>query len=508
MQENTNKAIAINSIILYVKMGITTICALLTTRFALQALGVVDFGLYSVLGGIISFMGIFNTIMLSTSNRYLAVAIGKGDVGEINKVFNVNLSIFLAIAVLMLVVSLPVGWWYIHRYVNYDGDINNALMVFYVSIIGSILSAVGTPYNGLLMAKERFIVFSGVEVISHIIRLVVAWLLISHFSSKLLIYTITLAAMTALPTFVYWWYCKRKFPEMVCWHFVKDKSLYKEIFGFSGWVAYGAVACVAKSQGAALLVNAFFNTVMNTALGLASSIGSYVGIFAQNVTQPMAPQITKSYAAGNRERTDALLIMSTKFSFMLMLLVGAPFLVGAEWLLKLWLGEVPPYAVSFTILIIVDHVATSFNSGISNLIFASGKIKLYQVLINTLRLVAIVAGYFVLKSGAQPEALLITYIVFSLIIVVSTQWVLHKTLGYDNMILVKKSYIPSLCILALFVPLCFIHIDIHPLLYITIAVLYLAALEFFIGFNKSERERFFAFATSKLKRSRNIHDEK
>lgn len=500
MQENTNKAIAINSIILYAKMGITTICALLTTRFALKALGVDDFGLYSVLGGIISFIGIFNTIMLSTSNRYLAAAIGKGNIEEINKVFNVNLSIFWGIAVLMLVISLPIGWWYINKYINYNGDISNALMVFYVSIIGSIISSIGTPYNGLLVAKERFIVFSGVEVVSHIIRLVVAWLLINHFNNKLLIYTITLSLMTALPTLVYWRYCKSKFPSMVKFHIIKEKGLYKEIFGFSGWVAYGAVACVAKSQGAALLVNAFFNTAMNTALGLANNIGSYVGIFAQNATQPMSPQITKSYVSGNHRRTDELLVMSTKFSFMLMLLVGCPFLVEPEWLLHLWLGEVPQYAVSFTVLIIIDHIVTSFNSGISNLIFASGKIKWYQICINTLRLFAILAGYFVLKSGVRPEALLITYIVFSLIIVFCTQWILHLTLGYDNMLLFKKSYLPSIIIIILFLPVCFINCNIHSLLMIIISVIYLLSLEFFIGLNKSEKILIFSVINSILRR--------
>lgn len=490
MQENTNKAIAINSVILYVKMGITTICALLSTRFALQALGVVDFGLYSVVGGIISFIGIFNTIMLSTSNRFLAVAIGKGDDEQTNKVFNVNLSIFIAIAILMLVICYPIGDWYIHRYINYEGDISNAMMVFVVSILGSIISSVGTPYNGLLVAKERFIVFSAVEIVSQLIRLIVAWLLLHYFGHKLLIYTITLSLMTALPALVYWLYCEKCFPTIVKWKPVKDKALYKEVFGFSGWVAYGAVAYIAKSQGAALLVNAFFNTMMNTALGIANSINSYVGIFANNVTQPMAPQITKSYTAGNKERTDELLVMSTKFAFMLMLLVGSPFLVAPEWLLKIWLGEVPPYAVSFVVMLIVDQIVGSFNSGISNVIFASGKIKMYQLIVNTLRVLAIVTAYFLLKAGYPAESMLITYIVFSVIMVISIQIILHKTLGYDNMLLVKKSYLPSILIVVFFLPVVLVNLPIHPLLYIVIAVIYLLALEYFIGFNKQERQSF------------------
>ena len=181
MQENTNRAIAINSIILYGKLAITTICSLLTTRFALQALGVVDYGLYAVLGGIISFISIFNTIMLSTSNRFIAVAIGKGDMDEANKQFNVNLSIHVAIAVFVLLIAYPIGDWYIPRYVNYEGPLSNAMMVYCISILCSAMSFVGVPYNGLLMAKEKFIVFSFVDVVSHILKLIVAWLLVFHF---------------------------------------------------------------------------------------------------------------------------------------------------------------------------------------------------------------------------------------------------------------------------------------------------------------------------------------
>ena len=152
MTENTNKAIAINSIINYAKMGINTILALFTTRFALQALGVVDFGLFALLGSIISFIGIFNTSMLSTCNRFIAVAIGKGESSEINKQFNVNLTIFLSLAMIMSIIAFPIGKWYIHNHLVYDGPIENAEIVFFFSIIGSIISTIATPYNGLLIA--------------------------------------------------------------------------------------------------------------------------------------------------------------------------------------------------------------------------------------------------------------------------------------------------------------------------------------------------------------------
>jgi O-antigen/teichoic acid export membrane protein len=432
MQENTNRAIAYNSVILYGKMVVNTICALLTTRFALKALGVVDYGLYAVLGGIISFIAIFNTIMLSTSNRFIAVAIGKGDLEEVNKQFNVNFVIHTAIAILALIIAIPMGEWYIPRYVNYNGPLSNALMVYNISIIGSILSFVGVPYNGLLMAKERFIVFSLVDVISHIIKLVVAWMLVSLFDHKLLIYTITMALMTAIPTFVYMLYCNRHYYEMVRLRLVLDRKLYTSVFNFSAWVGVGAVANIAKTQGAALVVNAFFNTVMNTAMGVANSISIYISMFANGFVQPMQPQITKSFAAGNTQRTDELLIMSTKYSFLLTLMIGSLFLIAPEWLLSLWLGEVPPFAPTFLILLVIDDLVQSFNAGIGNIIWASGKISLYQILTSTLNILAIVAGYFVLRGGAAAYYLVVTYICFSVIRFFAIQWALHHILNYEN----------------------------------------------------------------------------
>lgn len=499
MQENTNKAIVYNSAVLYVKMIINTLCGLLTTRFALEALGVVDYGLYAVLGGIISFIAIFNTIMLSASNRFIAVAIGKGDKEEINKQFNVNLVIHVGIAIVALLVTYPIGNWYIPRYVNYDGPLSNSMMVFFISVAGSILSFIGVPYNGLLMAKEKFIVFSAVDVIIHMAKLIVAFMLISHFEHKLLVYTITMALTTAFSTLIYVIYCSKHYKEIVRLRIVRDAQMYKSVFKFSSWVSFGAFAQVGKDQGAALLVNTFFNTAMNTAMGVASSINHYIGIFASNVIQPMAPQITKSFVSGNRARTDELLIMSTKFNFLLVLIVGCPFLVEPEWILGLWLGEVPQYASIFLVLLVIDKLVQSFNSGISNIIWAQGDIGRFQIVVSVINVLSIVLAYFVLKTGVPAYYLVVAYIFCSFIKFFAIQWALHKTLNYDNSILWKNSYIPSLIIIALMVPVFLIGTSLHPLTRITISMLYLVFLELYIGFRKNDRQKMASFIKSKMK---------
>lgn len=500
MQENSNRIIAINSIILYGRMFVTTICALLTTRFALQALGVVDFGLYNVLGGIISFIGIFNTIMLSTSNRFIAVAIGRGDMIEVNKQFNVNLVVHVLIAFFALLLAIPIGEWYIPKYISYDGPLHNAMIVYYISIVGSVASFIGVPYNGVLMAKERFAIFSVADIFLHIIKLIVAWLLINNFEHKLFIYTMAMSLLTAATTLIYIAYCYQYFHDIVCLRRVQDKKMYKNVFSFSSWVSIGAISQVGRDQGAFLLVNAFFSTAMNAAMGIASSINVYVSMFANNVVQPVQPQISKSYAAGNYQRANELLIISTKYSFLLVMLIGSVFLVATDWLLEIWLNEIPPYASVFLILFIINNLVNSLNSGVSSIIWANGNIKLYQICVTSLNILSLILGWVVLHAGAPAYFLTITYIFISVVRFFIVQCVLKITLQFNNKLLWNNSYFPSLLVVIIYTPIIFIiPSDWHPIFKIFISTIYLCAIEYFVGLRQSERLQLKMFICNLLK---------
>ncbi len=499
MKENTNRAIALNSIILYIRLILNLVCSLFATRFSLAALGVSDYGLYAVLGGIISFMSILNTIMVATTNRYISVAIGKGDVIEIREQFNVNLFIHIFIALITLVIMIPLGEWYVYHYVNYDGNMDVASKVLLISLVGSVVSFISVPYNGLMMAKENFITFCSVDVIAHILKLLVAYLLIDNFENKLLIYAGSLAFLTALPTLIYYVYCNVKYREITQFTLVKDIDKYKDVLSFSVWVGYGAIASVAKTQGAAVIVNLFFNTIMNTALSVANTVNSLISLLSQNVSQPIAPQLMKAYAAGNSSRCDELLVLSTKFTYLISFLVAMPLLLETEWVIKIWLGEVPAYSVVFCRLLIIDTLVTALNSGISNVIFASGKIRAYQIIINTLRLLSLVAAYFALKYGLPPQSLLIVYIAFSVIIFFSTQLVLHKTLNYDNMILWKHSYFPSFIVTIVSLSLLLFDVNCHPFINLLIYAFSVLLIILLLGFSSDERRQLFSWLKNLIK---------
>lgn len=497
--ENTNKAIAINTIILYVRLGITLVCGLLTTRFALQALGVVDFGLISVVASIIIFINIVNTTMLGSSNRFIAAAIGRGDVDDINKTFNVNLVIHLFIAILTLLVALPIGYWYIHHFVNYDGPISNAWMVFLISIIGSVISFIGVPYHGVMLARERFLAFSLTDVFFTLFKLMMTYLLLFHFSNKLLVYALVIGFNTACPAIIFYLYCKKCFPETVKIRIVKERNKYKEVLVFSVWVGYGAFVQVGQTQCAALLINAFFNTIMNTALSVANHLKSAVSLFTANLTKPIAPQITKCYAAGNFERCITLMVFISKISFLSTFFIATPFLIETRYIINLWLGSVPEYSVLFSRLIVLDIVVGSFNAGIAEYIFAGGRIKTYQLLVNTFLFLSIVVGYIVLRLGYPAYTLMIVYVIFSFLALILRQIILHKEYKFDNMILIKKAYLPSIAVVTLSLPLFFIQFGLHPVLRIFLIMLYEVLVMFFVGLNSNERSKLILAIKNKIK---------
>ena len=309
-----------------------------------------------------------------------------------------------------------------------------------------------------------------------------------------------MAVMTATPTIVYYIYCNRQYKEIVKFRIVRDGEMYKRVFSFSAWVSVGSVAHIAKNQGAALVINAFFDTVMNTAMGVANSICYYVSLLANGAIQPMQPQITKSYAAGDSKRTDELLIMSTKYSFLLTLLVGSIFLVVPDWLLSLWLGSVPAYASIFLVLLVIDQMVQSFNAGINNIIWASGKIALYQILTSALNLLAIVAGYFVLRYGAPAYYLLVAYIVVSVMMFFVIQFSLKKTLHYNSRSLWKYSYVPSFFTLVLFIPILLIPNFNLTFIKVMVVFLYLCVIEWFVGLSKVERGKIAGVIKNKIRK--------
>ena len=489
MQENTNRAIVLNSIILYARLIVTTLCSLLTVRFALKALGEVDYGLFSLLASTISLVAIINTIMAGTTRRFIAVAIGKSDIEEANKQFNVNLVVQMIVALVFLLVATFVGRWYVFNYVNYDGSLTTAFYVYYISIIGSAISFAGVAYHGLLTAKENFLVFCIVDVVSQICKLLISLLLVYYFQNKLLIYAFAMSVFTAAPVAYYAWYCSKHYYSIARFRFVKDRRKYFDVLTFAKWNSFGAVAWVAKEQGTGILINMFFNTIVNAALGIANTINGFINMFAQNLTNPISPQITKSYAYGDFARSVSLLTVCTKLSYLVMYLISVPFLVKTEYILELWLGEVPAFAVYFTQLLIIERLLDSLNNGIAEIVFADGNISFYQISTNTIRLLSIVLGFIFLYAGNPPYCLLYCYIVATIFIVIFKHISLSRIPNIDSKRIYRESYLPSIIITLLTLPVFFIQVVDSPLADLCLKELYVVLVILLIGLRKDEQRK-------------------
>lgn len=486
-----NKLIFSNTIILYIKLVVTSVIGLIITRVVLKGLGIDDFGIYAVIGSIISLVAFINTIMFSTSNRFLAYEIGSGTIESLNKIFNICLNIHIFIAFFTLILGLFIGEWYINNYINIPVDkITDAKWVFRFSILGSVISFIGVPYYGFLLAKEKFIVFSIVEILSSVSKLIISYIILQITGNKLIIYSILMAFVTALPTIIYFFYCNYRYKKAVRYKLFHKWIDYKEIFSFSVWVAYGALASVVKVQGAALIVNYFFGTILNAAIGIAHSVNGIMGTFAGNVGKAISPQITKNYAAGNLKRTENLVIADSKFTFFLLLVPALPIFLEIDYILKIWLTEVPTYSAIFIRLMIIDALIGSLNAGVPDAIFASGKIKWYQIIINSIYLLSIPISYMFLKKGAEPFTLYYVYIGISLIAMIVRQFILYYIVKFNTKRLLINSYFPALFVLLSLIPLSFLNkTNLHPIFIIFSSIIYLGLMVFLFGMNKNERNQ-------------------
>lgn len=509
MKENSNQSIAINSLVLYAKLAIVSICGLLYTRFALQALGQDDYGMYAVVGGMVALIIIANSIMVMVSNRFMAVAIGKGDETEINRTFNVNLIIHSLIAVVTLLIAIPIGHWYIANFVNYSGDMQNVYLVCDISIVASVISFIGVPYNGLLLARERFFVYCSTDVGAALLKLIVTWLLIDHFEHKLLIYALTMAVMTAYPTAVFIIYCRHHFPDVVRLKPVRDRQAYLKVLNFSFGVGIGTLMSMIKLQGTQLIINAFFNTTVNSAIAVANTVNRLILMFASNISKSIAPQIYKSHAVGDESRYTYLVCLSSRLTYLVMLMVSLPFLLIPETLFGLWLKEVPDGTLVFSRLMIVDILIVSLNSGIVDLIFASGKIMEYQVTVNILVALSIVAGFLAVRAGLGGESLFYCYILFSAIIFFIRPILMLRVVKFKISALFRESYLPVFFVTLLTAPVFLLHHHVGALLLLTAAMLWYFIVVWTVGINSTEKKLIANFIKEHINKKRdkrhNIH---
>lgn len=489
----SNKRIAKNSLIIYIDLIISSILWLIASRFLLEALGVRDFGLYNVVGSIVILLNVVNTAMISTSYRYIAYEFGKDD-GNPNKVFNACRIVHLGLAIAIILFGLPIGIFYINHYLNVNGsNIADARFVYAVSVITCSISTYTVPHLGLITAVEQFAIKAGINIFRNILRLGLIVLLLYIDGNKLCIYSIFAFVTELVVAFSYILICKKKFLNIIKWTLVTDWRLFKEMISFAFWILLGAVARIGKTQGASLLVNFFYGTILNAAFAIANTVNGFVGMATNSLSQAAVPQITKSYSGGDINRSLTLVVYISKYTYILMLLVCIPFFMQTDFILNLWLTDVPEYSGTFVKLILLDALITCLGAGIPSLYQATGKIRVFQIALSVILLSSIFFGYIAYKLGYPPYSLLVVYCILSLIDRIVAVVLLKYKLKIDIGRLLRYSYLNSFKLTLAVVPLHFLNAlattEIQQFMMMLITEVILILIIYAIGVNSSERKK-------------------
>ena len=498
MSENTT--IVKNSIILYIRLIIVAIVGLLSSRFILQALGASDYGLYTVVGGVVTMMAFLNIVMVSTTYRFIAFEIGRGELDNIVKIFNISFVIHLALAFLVIILASTLGVYYIKNYLNVEnGKVNDALFVFIFSIFSTVISIISIPFQGLLTAKEKFTITAPIEVLRSLINLGMVLTVMHYNGSRLRLYEILVLLVTSIPPILYFFYCKYHYSSIISWKFQNDSSKYKEMIGYSGWIMIGAGASVGETQGSALIINAFFGTIMNAGFGIANQVNAVVKMFSQSLTQAVIPQITKSYSSGSTDRTLQLVISASKYSFFLMLLPSLPIFLETDYILNLWLKEVPVYTKLFIQIMLVNALISTMSAGIPTAVHATGKIKYFQIVLSSLLLLSLPIAYLAFKLGFPPYTILLVYSFMASITFIVQNFMLKKIINFNVKEYFKKSFLKMMFVLISILPLFFIRIIfissfIRFICISLLAVIWLFIVIYCFGIEKNEKNIIFIYS--------------
>ena len=377
-------------------------------------------------------LNVANTAMLSTTYRYLAFEIGKNEEGNLNKIFNTSILIHLGFSLFLLIVGIAVGDWYINSYLNVPSEkLSDAIFVFHVSILTTSISTLFVPFQGLQVAYEKFAVNATIDVVSQLVKLGAILLLIYSDANRLRLYSIILMSYTMLSCILYVGYCVMHYWDVVKPKFYKDMKLIKDMLQYALWTTFGALASVGKSQGSALIINFFFGTVINAAFAVASQIESFVLVFARSLNSAAVPQITKNFSGGNTERSTKLTSYISKYTFILMSLVAFPVMLEMDFILGLWLIEVPEGSVTFCRLMILGALLGCLGEGIPALVNATGNIKTYQIITHTFTLLGLPVSFICYKFGANQYSILIVFCIISFCLAFIRLYLLKKIYDFD-----------------------------------------------------------------------------
>ena len=424
-----NKRIAKNTLLLYIRMILVMAVTLYTSRVVLNTLGVEDYGIYNVVGGIVAMFGFINSSMSSATQRYLTFTLGKGDEKRLQTIFSTSLQIHALIAGIVFILGETVGLWFLWNKMQIPVDrMDAAFWVLQCSILSAVVMIVSIPYNADIVAHEKMSAFAYISVLEVVLKLAIVYLLVVFSIDKLILYAILVLAVQILIRFCYSIYCGRHFSETKYRH-VWDKELFKEMSGFASWSMFGNLSAVIFTQGLNLLLNVFFGPVVNAARAVAVQVQGAVHQFVGNFQMAINPQITKTYAHGELSDMHKLMFRSARFSFCLLLLLSLPVLLETEFILKMWLKIVPDNSVIFLRIMICTSLLYTIANPMIIANQATGRIKKYQIVCGTILIMIMPISWTCLELGLPAYTVFIVHFVMEGVAQLARMLILRPLIG-------------------------------------------------------------------------------
>lgn len=504
-QEGTNRAIAKNTLILYVRAFVMMVIGIFTSRIVLQAVGVSDFGLYGAIGSMVAMFTIINGVLAAGSSRFLTFELGRKDQIQLKKVFSASFAMHLAMAIFLLILFETAGLWIVNCKLNIPAGREFAANVVYqFSVLTCLVGLTQVPYGAVIIAREKFDIFAYVGIGEAIFKLLLPLFLVcGDFGDNLIAFAIITASWTIGLQFFYRFYCYRRFPEThlsIC----RDRSIYKNMLSYSLWDLIGQFCGTGNGQGLNILINIFFGVNYNASRSVAYTVEEKVTQFNGNFMTSVIPQITKSYARGDYGRFFELIDEFGKFSFYLLFFLSLPIFIEAEYLIGLWLVEVPPQTVLFLRLIMIHTLLRAPARPLISGVHATGNVKFLNLTSGLFSFLTFLPSiYFLYKNGAPIWSCFIVMIITANVCTLLEAVSLRREVRFSLRKYFLRVYGHSLAVVALsIIPASIPYLLMHQsFLRLILTVLCSfgpsAVIIVWIGIKREYRDKLFAFVRDK-----------
>ena len=478
---------------LFLRMFFIAILGLFASRFMLQHLGEVDFGIYNVIGGTVNLMAFFNIVLASATNRFLITELGKGEKGDLSKIFSASIHIHFFIGILIILFGETIGLYYINNFLNVPDDkLLSSQIIYQISLFSCAICVLQVPFQGLLISFEDFTRYSIVQV-AMVVVVLFSSITIGYIDNYRLIWFSVFMAFSQIVGYILFFFVSRKYSPTFSWRI--DRKVIKNMLNFSGWIALGAASHMGKNQGSNIILNYFFGPVVNSAFSIGNQVNSQISHLSESVSKSFNPQIMMNYVSGNKERMCGLMVSCSKFSFFLLYFVAFIFFIKVEYILHLWLGVFPYYTAIFCVIIMIDILISSLSYGFHPAIQASGRIKPFQIIGSVVTVLTIPLACITFLFGAKPYMLSLTFLSTSVLFTIINLILLQKVLNLSCTFFFKRIFVRVVFVVMLTIPFIYLgrilfNDSIQGLFEsVLLAFLVVPLAIYFLGLDQSERHK-------------------